>query len=515
MDTLAARDGAGTKRTVSGILPRSVSKKRPAHSMQHPESTDPASTDPDTEVLRLERHGIDYIPLTERHGRPKDLFTLWFGANTMAVTLATGAIAATTGIGLLWGGAALVLGALIGTVFMAYHSAQGPQLGLPQMIQSRAQFGYYGANLPMLVVIAMYLGYTAGGAIIGAKAVNLLFGISVGAAVALITAMSLLLALFGYNMMHWIGRVLTPIYLVVFGLLTVSLATHWHSFPTSATAPLARFELTPFLMILSISAAYYISYGPYVADYSRYLPVETPRAPVFWYTYAGTIASAIWIMLLGAGIQAAFAQDDAMTATVNVAHSTGNWLQIITVLTLVVGLGNIGALNVYGATMSSLTIVTSVLMQAHVSRVQRSAFIIVLATVSGLIGGSARNDFVHAYENFIFFIVTFLIPWSAINLVDYYLLRKGRYVAADMFTPNGQYGRFSAAGLGTYALGCVCQIPFISEEFYTGRIAARLGFDVAWIVGLIVPGVVYYLVARRSHVGRIAAAAAVKEKVRA
>ena len=185
--------------------------------MQHPRSAEQSAIDPSTEVLRLERHGIDFVPLSERHGRPRDLFTLWFGANAMAVTLATGAIAATTGIGLLWGSVALILGALIGTVFMAYHSAQGPQLGLPQMIQSRAQFGYYGANLPMLIVIAMYLGFTAGGAIIGAKAVNLLFGISVGASVALITVLSLLLTLFGYNMMHWIGRVITPIYVVVFG----------------------------------------------------------------------------------------------------------------------------------------------------------------------------------------------------------------------------------------------------------------------------------------------------------
>jgi NCS1 family nucleobase:cation symporter-1 len=49
----------------------------------------------------------------------------------------------------------------------------------------------------------------------------------------------------------------------------------------------------------------------------------------------------------------------------------------------------------------------------------------------------------------------------------------------------------------TYTLGCLCQIPFISQDFYTGRIAGKLGFDVAWIVGLTVPGSLYYLVTRR------------------
>lgn len=466
--------------------------------MQNSDSTHYAATDSSTEALRLERHGIDFIPLAERHGRPRDLFTLWFGANAMAVTLATGAIAATTGLGLFSGGIAIVIGALVGTIFMAYHSAQGPRLGLPQMIQSRAQFGFYGANIPMLIVIAMYLGFTAGGAVIGAKAFNLLFGTSLSVGVALITLLSLFLVLFGYNMMHLVGRIITPVYVAVFALVTVSLWMNWSSFPTSAAAPSTNFLLTPFLMVISISAAYYISYGPYVADYSRYLPVETSTKQVFWYTYAGAITSAIWIMLLGAGVQTAFGNDDAVTGTANVANSMGAWLRFVTLATLALGVANIGALNVYGAMMSSLTIVTSIFRRLQVTRWQRMAFIAGLAAAAGIVAGAARYDFLHAYENFIFFIITFLIPWSAINLVDYYLIRRGRYSAADLFTPSGQYGGFNAAGLGTYTIGCLCQIPFISQEFYTGRVAARLGFDVAWIVGLIVPGAMYYLLSR-SH----------------
>jgi nucleobase:cation symporter-1, NCS1 family len=51
---------------------------------------------------------------------------------------------------------AIVVGVLTGTLFMAFHSAQGPQLGLPQMIQSRPQFGYIGALLVWLFAYVQY-----------------------------------------------------------------------------------------------------------------------------------------------------------------------------------------------------------------------------------------------------------------------------------------------------------------------------------------------------------------------
>src|SRR5262249_27716462 len=152
---------------------------------------------------------------------------------------------------------------------------------------------------------------------------------------------------------------ITPIYVIVFTLLTIALIKNWASFPTSAAIPVDRFQLTPFMMILSIIAAYYVSYGPYVADYSRYLPASTSTAQAFWYTYAGTLTSALWVMILGAAIQSTFAQANAIVATANVASSMGRWLQILTLLVLILGLINIQAFNIYGAMMSTLTIVTT------------------------------------------------------------------------------------------------------------------------------------------------------------
>ena len=96
----------------------------------------------------VERRTIEHVPVDERHGRARDLFTVWFGSNIMLLTIITGALAATV-FGLpLWAGAlAIVLGNFIGGVVMALHAAQGPQMGVPQMLWTRAQFGACGSRL--------------------------------------------------------------------------------------------------------------------------------------------------------------------------------------------------------------------------------------------------------------------------------------------------------------------------------------------------------------------------------
>ena len=99
----------------------------------------------------LELATIQPIPLDQRHGTYADLFTVWFGSNLMLLTIVTGGLAVTVfGLPFVWAVVALALGNLVGGVFMALHAAQGPTLGVPQMVQTRGQFGSYGS---LLVVV--------------------------------------------------------------------------------------------------------------------------------------------------------------------------------------------------------------------------------------------------------------------------------------------------------------------------------------------------------------------------
>ncbi len=50
-----------------------------------------------------------------------------------------------------------------------------------------------------------------------------------------------------------------------------------------------------------------------------------------------------------------------------------------------------------------------------------------------------------------------------------------------------------------YAVGLLAQLPFLSTAFYTGPLVDPLGgADVSWIVGLVVPALLYWLLARRN-----------------
>jgi NCS1 family nucleobase:cation symporter-1 len=461
--------------------------------------------------LRLEVHSVDFVPLEERHGKARSLFSLWFGANAMGVTLLTGSLAILTNLSLTWSVVAIAIGTLVGSVFVAYHSAQGPVLGLPQMIQSRAQFGMFGANLPLLVVVLMYIGFYGGGAILAGEAVADLFHIGDKVGIFAVSIISIVLVIFGYNLLHKLAKFITPLFIVTFAILTVSLAVHWPGGGGREVAP-NGFSSTGFFLILSIVAAYHITYGPYVADYSRYLPATTSHRATFWYTYVGIALAGIWVMALGAAVQFAYSKLDLVSALSAAGEATGAWFRVLVLVVFIVGLVNIGALNIYGAAMSSLTVATSYMRGVKPTRTLRLAFMLALGAVGAFGASLVSGDFVNAYENFIFFLITFLIPWSAINLVDFYVVRNGRYSISALFSPDGEYGRYSKQGLAAYLIGCLALVPFISTTFYTGPVAARLGFDLSWLVGLVVPGLLYAVICRvtglSASVGSRASAAA-------
>jgi len=110
-------------------------------------------------LLGIERRSIDFIPERERHGRVWDQGPFWFLSNFQFYAIAIGFVGPSLGLSLGWTVLAGLIGVTIGTVFQAFHASQGAEMGLPQMIQSRAQFGYRGVIVPLLANLVSLVGY--------------------------------------------------------------------------------------------------------------------------------------------------------------------------------------------------------------------------------------------------------------------------------------------------------------------------------------------------------------------
>jgi nucleobase:cation symporter-1, NCS1 family len=76
--------------------------------------------------------------------------------------------------------------------------------------------------------------------------------------------------------------------MTILGVATAVLLWMRHTAGSEA-APIytSHFTSAAFMLAATQAAAWSLSYGPYVADYSRYLPPTIPAVKTFWYTAMG------------------------------------------------------------------------------------------------------------------------------------------------------------------------------------------------------------------------------------
>jgi NCS1 family nucleobase:cation symporter-1 len=120
---------------------------------------------------------------------------------------------------------------------------------------------------------------------------------------------------------------------------------------------------------------------------------------------------------------------------------------------------------------------------------------LVVMAAGVLIALAGYRQFVTNLSNLLDVLLVIFIPWSAVNLSDYFLVRRGDYLVDAFFTPAGRYGRCAWRGLTAYALGLLAEIPFVSQVYYTGPLVHDLGgADISWLVGFAVSSVAFLAV---------------------
>jgi nucleobase:cation symporter-1, NCS1 family len=440
-------------------------------------------------LARIEVRSIDFIPPAERHGRVRDQFTLWFGLNANIFPVVLGGVLVFMGLDFLWACIAITLGVVLGLILVGFHAMQGPRLGVPQMIQSRGQLGFYGAVLVFAASIVLDFGFLAAQLVIQADAMNLLVAaISIPAWIAILTVPVVVLTIYGYDWIHRWQRWMTFILGITFVIVFVQAISRGR--PAGAAAGTGAPTFAVFMGATGLFVIAMVSWAPYVSDYSRYLPENVSKAKTFWAVVLGSGIPQIICAILGAYLTGLFPHAPSTVAAVR--DAAGSWALPVMALSLI----GSDVANAYTGMLAVASIVSCFreIRRSVWVRVAGSLLVIAAGTGSALLG---YQQFVNNLSNFLNVLLFVFIPWSAINLTDYYLIKHGDYDVPSFFTPEGIYGGFLWRGLIAYLLAVAVQLPFIDQAFYVGPLVAPLGgTDISWLVGA-VAGCAFYLVALR------------------
>jgi nucleobase:cation symporter-1, NCS1 family len=450
-------------------------------------------------VSVIEVRSIDWVPDTERHGRLWHQAPLWFLGNFQYFSIPIGFIGPSLGLSLGWTAVAAALGLLIGTTFMAFHASQGPQMGLPQMIQSRAQFGYRGVVVVLFATLFTYVAFNVTDQVLLGSGLEAAFGWNAHVVAIVATVGAAILAIYGHDWVHRVFRSILYVLLPLTTILTIGILLG----QAGGHAPTTHYGYSgvAFMAQLSASAAYNITYAPYVSDYSRYLPAKTPAKWVIASVFFGAAGAAYWLIVLGAWLATRLGAVDGLaglqTAGNNVFGNLGDVVAFLSALALAATMG----MNAYGGALSVLTGIDS-FKPLRPTRTARIVAILVLTVVWYVVGESITSGAVSTVFTALTLMLYLLVPWTATNLVDYFFVRRGHYAITELFRLHGLYGVWAWRGLTAYAVGFLFEIPFmvlptLGSWSYTGFMVAKVnGIDIAWMVGLVVSSVTYLILAR-------------------
>jgi nucleobase:cation symporter-1, NCS1 family len=459
-----------------------------------------ATSNSTTSVLsRVESRSIDYVPNSERTGRLSDQATIWFAGSAQLLSLATGAIGIGLGLNLGWTLIALAIGTLLGTIPVSAHATQGPHLGLPQMIQSRPQFGRYGALFVWAMAVVVYWGYIVlGGNLLGATAAELTGGGAQAWAIA-VCAIAILLAVFGYHWLHAAQRVITWFLVAVILVYVIGLAVSG-MIPPELFDLSQTFSVGPFLVVVSAATGYQLTWAFFVSDYSRYMPADTSKPAIIAVTSVGLFGGLFAFMGVGAVCAALLPTEGIVRGLVLTGREVFPGLGELMLISGGLGLLGLMAMCAYGGSLTLITALDSIrrLQPTQKLRVLTILIIGITGTVAAIM---IPADFLNTSFATVLTVVGYLMaPWTSVNLTDFFLVRRGRYSVTEMFKADGVYGLWNRRGITAYLLTLLIMLPFMKVGSYEGSIAASLGgVDIAFFIGIPVGCLIYWLLCRKQN----------------
>lgn len=226
-----------------------------------------------------------------------------------------------------------------------------------------------------------------------------------------------------------------------------------------------------FILAIAVTFSYQVSYCPIGSDYARYLPEDSSKKKLWWYSFAGAFTACIWLEILG-----------ALTATLGMQTGPMDFFAklmgvftIPAIIAIIASILPVNAMAMYSGGLAAL---------AMGIRLKRWVSALLTACAAALLISFGSGSLAHTYTNFLLLLSYWIVPWFGVVLADFYYHKRN---PLQKDKPRGWIGIVS------FLSGIIVSIPFMSSVLFVGAIAEKhlYGADISYFVSLIVSLVVY------------------------
>jgi len=485
-----------------------MAARTPAHGTESPHVTPPDPAHPEAPAGAprggVEAHGIDVIPDSERHGRPRDLFWVWAAPSVSYLSLVVGGALILMGLS-LWQALGVVVVGNLFWVLVGLVAVSGSASGTPSEVIMRAMFGVRGnrANIAITGWFASvcYLALNWAAGCLAAFALVEEAGLHPDTPVKIViivavAAATLAISVYGHAAIVRLYLPFTIALTLVFLVLAGYVLRHtdWHYQPRQPLHGSALFAALAGGLALIASAP--LSYNN-SADFARYLPRTTRPAAIAGWTALGAYVPSV--LFTGLGVLAGTALD--MTDPQGALESIiPGWFKPAFLLAVVLSAIANNAMTAYSSGLA---------LQAVGVRIRRSRSVALDGTLGVALTLYALlvSNFLTTVNSVLELMVALMGPTMAVYAADV-LWRRNRYDGHELSdeTRTGPFwysGGVNWAGAVALVVGAVAATLCVDTQLFVGPVAAAMdGTDLSLPVGMVLGAGIYLLLMRRHRAAR-------------
>ena len=455
----------------------------------------------------LETRGIEPVPVDERHGRPAQLFWVWFAANISILGLPLGATLVALGLTVWQAVIVAAVGSVGSFAIVGAVSIAGRRGGAPGLTLSRAVFGVRGNIGPTAVSLISRLGWETVNTTTAAFALlslcTILFGAGPAATdhpvltiacIAVFVLLTVVVSGLGHavlvSVQRWATWVFGALNIVVGAFLVTTV--DWAAVGAATPAPVG----TMIAGVGIIAAGTGIGWANASADVSRYQAPGVKAGSLVLSAAAGAGIPLVLLISLGSMLAAGDPSlADAGDPVAAIRAMLPAWMAVPYLVAAFGGLLLSNHLSVYSAGLTTLT------LGLRMPRLYAVIVDVVVTFVGAIYFILVADDF---YGPFIAFISLLAVPitaWVGVFATD--MLRRHHYDPVALMDVRRTSAYFYRGGIEwravtAWAVAIVAGYLFVTAgpsdaPWFSGPLAGSwLGENgLGWVVTFVVAAGIY------------------------